>query len=385
MKRRALTVFVTFVVASGLVVGVPARAQTAGVTLKASRTTITYGTAVVLSGKVTPQHPGEQVQIVNEAGEVVAQALTDEQGRYSVRYAPAAITTLRAQWLAALSDPVEIQVKPRLRVKLRSVRLFSKSRISGTIAPAHEGGRVTVRLHLNGRPVRERKVVLRKGLRFSLAMHIARPGRYRATASFDDDDHLKARKPSRAVSTPTPSLSPGARGRYVHLLEQRLRRLGYHITGVNERYDYRTSDAVIAFHKVQSMERVGTVSPASWRALANPRKPRPRGGKSWHIEIDQTKQVIYTVRKGRVENILHTSTGAGGATRDGTFHVTRKLAGYSGGGLYYPSYFDGLRAIHGWEEVPTYPASHGCARVPMWAAQWIYGLADIGTEVLIYH
>jgi N-acetylmuramoyl-L-alanine amidase len=168
-------------------------------------------------------------------------------------------------------------------------------------------------------------------------------------------------------------------------VEQRLRRLGYHITGVNERYDYRTSDAVIAFHKVQGMERVGSVSAASWRALANPLRPRPRGGKSWHIEIDQTKQVIYTVRKGRVENILHTSTGAGGATRDGTFHVSRKLAGYSGGGLYYPSYFDGLRAIHGWEEVPTYPASHGCARVPMWAAQWIYGLADIGTEVLIYH
>jgi hypothetical protein len=369
-----------------LVGAIPARAQTSpGVTLKASRTTITYGKAVVLSGKITPAHPGEQVQILNEAGEVVGDALTDEEGRYSLEYSPTAITTLRAQWLAALSDPVKIKVKPRLRIKLRGVRLFSKSRISGTLAPEHEDGRVTVRLFRNGRPLQTRKVSLRNGRRFSLAMHIGRPGRYRAAATFDDDDHLRARKPSRKISTPTPALSPGARGPYVHVLEQRLRRLGYHITGVNERYDYRTSDAVIAFHKVQAMERVGSVSASSWRALANPLRPRPRGGKSWHIEIDQTKQVIYTVRKGRVENILHTSTGAGGATRDGTFHVSRKLAGYSGGGLYYPSYFDGLRAIHGWEEVPTYPASHGCARVPMWAAQWIYGLADIGTEVLIYH
>jgi N-acetylmuramoyl-L-alanine amidase len=385
MNRRALTAGMVFVVAAALAVVVPARAQTAGVTLKASRTTITYGDAVVLSGKVTPEHPGQQVQILNEAGEVIGEALTDEQGHYSVKYSPVAITTLRAQWLAALSEPVEIKVKPRLQVKLRGVRLFSKSRISGTIAPAHEGGRVTVRLHRNGRSVLERKVVLQEGRRFSVAMYIGRPGRYRATATFDDEDHLKARKPSRAVSTPTPSLSVGARGRYVHLVEQRLQRLGYHIAGVNKSYDYRTSDAVIAFHKVQGMERVGSVTAASWRALASPLRPQARRGKSWHIEIDQTKQVIYTVREGRVENILHTSTGAGGATRDGTFHVSRKLAGYSGGGLYYPSYFDGLRAIHGWEDVPTYPASHGCARVPMWAAQWIYGLADIGTEVLIYH
>jgi N-acetylmuramoyl-L-alanine amidase len=65
--------------------------------------------------------------------------------------------------------------------------------------------------------------------------------------------------------------------------------------------------------------------------------------------------------------------------------VHRKLEGYSPGRLYYPSYFDGLRAIHGWPDVPPSPRSHGCARVPMWAAKWIYRQVSLGTQVRIYH
>ncbi|HEX9123799.1 MAG TPA: L,D-transpeptidase, partial [Actinomycetota bacterium] len=79
------------------------------------------------------------------------------------------------------------------------------------------------------------------------------------------------------------------------------------------------------------------------------------------------------------------STGANGATHDGAFRVYRKLAGFSPNRLYYPSYFDGLRAVHGWTEVPAYPASHGCVRVPYWNAQWIFGLATLGTPVIVYH
>jgi lipoprotein-anchoring transpeptidase ErfK/SrfK len=95
--------------------------------------------------------------------------------------------------------------------------------------------------------------------------------------------------------------------------------------------------------------------------------------------------VIFVVKNGKVRNILHTSTGAGGATRDGTFTFYRQVYGYSPNRLYYPSYFDGLRAIHGWPEVPTYAASHGCARVPMWSATWIQKKAAIGERIYVYH
>jgi lipoprotein-anchoring transpeptidase ErfK/SrfK len=163
--------------------------------------------------------------------------------------------------------------------------------------------------------------------------------------------------------------------------------LHYHLRGVDDVFDVRTADAVMAFRKVQRMPRVQTVDAAVWRALARPRifVPRDRGD-GFHIEVDQTRQVLATVRDGRVAAIFHVSTGkASTPTRDGTFHVFSKLAGFSPKRLYYPSFFDGERAIHGWPEVPTYPASHGCVRVPYWIAIWIYGQADYGTPVIVYH
>jgi lipoprotein-anchoring transpeptidase ErfK/SrfK len=179
----------------------------------------------------------------------------------------------------------------------------------------------------------------------------------------------------------------GSRNGYVNLLEKRLIRLGYYLPGHNRVYDVKTADAMRAFNKVNRRARVGSpVDVATWYRLASPTRPRPRyASPGYHIEINQSRQVIYVVSRGRVRRILHTSTGANGATRDGSFSVHRKLAGYSGNRLYYPSYFDGLRAIHGWPQVPTYPASHGCARVPMWAATWIYSKAPIGTRIYVYH
>ena len=162
--------------------------------------------------------------------------------------------------------------------------------------------------------------------------------------------------------------------------------LHYRLAGTDRRYDFRTADAVVAFHKVNRMARTYVVDAATWRRLADPVTPRARfDWRGFHFEVDQTRQVLYTVEDGEVTNVLHVSTGAGGATHDGRFRVYRKLAGYSPNRLYYPSYFDGLRALHGWTEVPTYAASHGCVRIPYWNAQWVFGLASYGTRVAIYH
>src|SRR5262249_61511256 len=40
------------------------------------------------------------------------------------------------------------------------------------------------------------------------------------------------------------------------------------------------------------------------------------------------------------------------------------------GRLYNPWYFNGGIAVHGYPSVPTYPASHGCARIPMHIADY---------------
>jgi N-acetylmuramoyl-L-alanine amidase len=375
------------VVVGTLGVGPTAAAQQAPrVTLYARPTLVTFGQPIKLSGRIAPRTANETVNILNEDGRRVASATTNRRGRYRVWIRPRRNTVLRAQWVAATSDRVRVRVRPILTVSIGDVRLFDRVRVRGYLRPRHKGGRVRVSLRRNGQVIKRHKVRLRRGRRISTRFTIFRPGSYSAVARFDDADHAPASASSASRTTPLPSLSRGSHSPFVKLLEKRLRSLGYYLPRANWSYDAKTRDAVIAFNKVQRRARSGNVSASTWGALASPRRPRPRsGGRGFHIEIDQTRQVLFTVRRGRVTNVLHTSTGAGGATRDGSWRVFRKVSGYSGGGLYYPSYFDGLRAIHGWRSVPTYPASHGCARVPMWAAKWIYRKADLGTRVLVYH
>ena len=80
---------------------------------------------------------------------------------------------------------------------------------------------------------------------------------------------------------------------------------------------------------------------------------------------------------------MATSTGATGNTPLGEWHVYRKVAGFDWV-LYYPSYFLRGFAVHGYPDVPLYPASHGCARIPMWIAQTVYDAIPDGSTVYIY-
>jgi hypothetical protein len=361
--------------------------QTDTVTLKAGRARLPFGSSTQLRGRIRPAAQGETVEIVNlDTSRVVGSDRTDSDGRYSLRFAPRKNATLVARWLAVTSDRVELKVKPLIRLRLPQVRLFGRALVKGRIWPATSGGKITLKLNRYGQPVRTKRVRLRMGRYFSTRLFVPKPGTYRARAVLDNPGYLNGYKTTGTHTPPLPGLTVGSNSVYVNLLEKRLLDLGYYLPGHNWSFDYRTADAMRAFNKVQSTARVGNVDSAAWQRLANPVRPRPRfRSPDYHIEINQTKQVIFVVNGGKVRHTLHTSTGANGGTRDGSFAVHRKLAGYSGNRLYYPSYFDGLRAIHGWPEVPTFPASHGCSRVPMWAATWIYSKAPIGTRVYVYH
>ena len=365
----------------------PVQAQTPSgvVSLHAAKDALTYGDDVRMYGKVDPAVDGQQVNLVDSSGTVRGTDQTDSTGRYSMRIKPRANDTYHAESNGVPSNEVKVRVQPVLDVSLGDVQLFGSARARGRLQPGHTSGTVVMRLKKFGRTVATRRVRLR-GSWFKTHFPIKAPGTYRVVASFDDEDHLAVATSSSARETPLPRLSDGSRGIYVKRLERRLKQLGYHLDGVNKRFTYKTSDALIAFNKVQGHARVGYVDEGTWRALADPVIPKPRySTPKYHIEVDQTKQVLYVVKRNKVIHILHVSTGAGAATHDGTFDFDRKLAGYSGHRLYYPSYFDGARAIHGWPEVPTYNASHGCVRVPMWTATWIYQFSEIGDIIKIYH
>jgi L,D-transpeptidase-like protein/putative peptidoglycan binding protein len=376
-------------VALAVVLLVPARAlaQTATVTLDASDGKIDFGRKVTLSGTSTGAPEGSPVQILDQTSAEVATATTDTAGAFSVAIEPQGTNTYVAVLADATSPPVTVSVRAVLKVRMAPVRLFDRVLVRGVVKSARDGQKVDVTLVRAGHRVDTKRVAMSADGSFRAMLSVDEPGTYRAQATFEASDLLKGSARSTASSTPLPNLSSGSSGKFVRLLEKRLVDLHYRLAGATDgRFDFRTGDAVVAFHKVQGMARTFTVDEATWRRLADPRLPKAvKDWRGFHFEVDQTKQVLYTVKSGDITNVLHVSTGAGGATHDGTFRVFSKLAGFSPHHLYYPSFFDGERALHGWTEVPTYAASHGCVRIPYWNAKWVYALADYGVRVVIYH
>jgi L,D-transpeptidase catalytic domain/Putative peptidoglycan binding domain/PKD domain len=183
------------------------------------------------------------------------------------------------------------------------------------------------------------------------------------------------------VTVAQPTLGPGSHGPSVLALEQRLAALHYAVQ-VNGVFGDDDTEALYAFQKIEGLPRTGIATAAVWRRLLTARIPRARYGGN-HVEVDKTRQVIFVVRAGKVALIVATSTGATGNTPVGEWHVYRKVVGFDWV-LYYPSYFLRGFAVHGYPDVPPYPASHGCARIPMWVAKKVYADIPEGSAVYVY-
>ncbi len=182
--------------------------------------------------------------------------------------------------------------------------------------------------------------------------------------------------------------------------KQRLSALGYWTGPIDEVFDEGSRHALIAFQKVEGRARTGKLTAEELESLRAAKRPAPRASDSAHIEIDLSRQVLFVVdESGEVSNILPISTGTGklftsqGWTRRactpcGEFTVYRKIAGWRKsplGLLYYPNYISGGVAIHGSLSVPAHPASHGCIRIPLFAAKAFSEMIPIGARVIVYY
>jgi hypothetical protein len=179
-----------------------------------------------------------------------------------------------------------------------------------------------------------------------------------------------------------PRLAIGARGPSVRALEERLRELHYTLPRVDGVYDVATSQAVLAFQKVERLPWTGRVDRRVWRRLQSAHVPHARF-RGDHIEVSKGRQYLLVVRGGRVTSVVHVSTGSTGNTPLGRWRIYRKVRGWDWV-LWYPMYFLGGFAIHGYPSVPAYPASHGCVRVPMWIAPRLYATNGWGSRVYVY-
>ena len=67
--------------------------------------------------------------------------------------------------------------------------------------------------------------------------------------------------------------------------------------------------------------------------------------------------------------------------------VYKKVTGWRKsplGEMFNPLYVVGGIAIHGSADVPPYPASHGCIRIPLYAAAVLPQMVPVGTPVLVH-
>jgi len=191
------------------------------------------------------------------------------------------------------------------------------------------------------------------------------------------------------TTVPVQNLDVGASGPAVKALEQRLDALHYFVGALDDKYDDDTFEAVMAFQKVNRLKRTGAVDGTLWSAMQTATDPAPLvpDGGAHRVEVDLNRQVLFLYNGNQLSKIIAVSSGTSATpTPTGDFKIYSQSVGWETsplGQLYNSQYFVGGYAIHGSKSVPEKPASHGCVRIPMTAADWFPDQVHIGTPVYV--
>ncbi len=171
-------------------------------------------------------------------------------------------------------------------------------------------------------------------------------------------------------------------------------------------YGTKTKNAIWSLEKLAGIAMNGQWGADDEAALRRVLDGSVGGAATSHrrrwVEIDLSQQLMKVYDPGRAMPILvsHISTGSGipwrlgrysgrSITPVGSFTIFRRISGWHQsslglGGMYNPLYItsSGI-ALHGSRSVPSYPASHGCIRVPMHIARYLPGMLPNGTPVIV--
>jgi hypothetical protein len=263
--------------------------------------------------------------------------------------------------------------------------------VHGVISSYADGQRVVLSF------VRDRRTVASKVLRvlarrdgtghFEVHFKSHYAGTVRALLAVHVASGAVLRASSPTVQYVHPELGPGSSGASVRLLQSELNHLHYAVP-LSGTFDEGTDRALIAYRKVTDMERVAYAGEGVFSRLARhggafPVRYRHDGR---HVEANLTKQVLAEIEPGgRVRDIYEISSGKPSTpTVVGRFSVYLKTPGTNEKGMVDSNYFIRGYAIHGYAEVPTYAASHGCLRVPIPDAASIFAWVRVGTPVDVY-
>ena len=262
-------------------------------------------------------------------------------------------------------------------------------RVRGELRPYLPGQTVLVRFYRDGRRIHQQVEQLQP-IRGGTAGMFKTPFRAKAAGRISvqavhlatpELDTVRSEKVRVNVLKPTIANRP-----IVRLLQKGLQKLRYS-TSRSGTYDDATARSVMAWRKVTGAARNFTASEGVIRGVLAGRgrfKVKfPRHGH--HVEADLSRQVLALIDGDKVKRIYHTSSGTSATpTILGSFRVYRKSPGTNAKGMVHSSYFIRGYAIHGYASVPTYPASHGCLRVPVPSAWSIYSWVRMGDVVDVY-
>ena len=267
-------------------------------------------------------------------------------------------------------------------------------RVVGTVRPFVAGEFVFVRTFRFGVKLDTRGVAVRDGGhgvgRFTAVLGVGgRPAQVHVRVSHPASA-LQAGEdlPDQTVTVVRPAVAPGQSSAAARLLQQELAALHYAVPR-SGRFDDATARAVIAFRKLTNLARTSDANSIVFQRLAVGAGAFPvrYPGQGAHFEGDLTHQVLAEVLPGgRVRQIFEMSSGKPSTpTVIGNFSIYYKTFGVNEKGMVDSNYFIGGYAIHGYPDVPTYPASHGCLRIPIPDAAAVYAWARFGYPVDVYY
>jgi L,D-transpeptidase catalytic domain/Putative peptidoglycan binding domain len=342
-----------------------------------------FGHVIDFAGRLSPRARGTRVTLMRGAT-LVAATVLKRDGSYRLQVSVGRPGPFHTVAGGISSRPVAVRIIPELHTKLVGSRVAGQPLSLVARLLPDEAGAVRVRVVRDGsesyRGAFAESARVRLGTMtpapFSVAVDVLPTRGY----------GYVGRRIRVALRAPT--VGYGYEGPFVSALLDRLRELGYAAPSPRSVFDSDAQQAVYAFQKAQRLERTGVADAAFWRRLAKPVEVVPRYRlPASHIEIDKARQILMVVRGGRAVLISPVSTGGGYWTPEGRFSIIRKVPGYDPsplGVLYKPMYFYGGYAIHGNPSVPSYPASHGCVRVPNFVADRLYDSEPYGERVIVY-
>jgi N-acetylmuramoyl-L-alanine amidase len=337
-----------------------------------------YGQRGRFTGSIWPPVAGAAVEIRGPRSAVV-RGRTRANGGFVLRGRLLSRGPFRARVAGFDSQPDTTALAPAVKTRIEGSGLVGAPlRLVARVRPA-DAGRLVVRVTRGGKAG--------AGGRYGAAARIRLPSGAPGVltvrvAVVPAAGYVAPRPRALTAVVARPNLAVGSTGPSVLALERRLAELRYALPGVDGSFGLETTQAVLAFQAVERLPRTGRVDVRTWRRLVAARTPLPRL-RGTHIEVSKGSQYLMVVKDSRVTAIVHVSTGATGNTPIGTFRIYRKSVGWDWV-LWYPMYFLRGFAIHGYPSVPSYPASHGCVRIPMWIAPRLFGQFTYGQTVTVY-